>query len=72
MFQIREINGIELLLDCSPVDGKNPFISQWVLFAIRNICLGNPDNQAVIYSISKDGKMDKKLLEDVGVQIKNM
>ena len=60
------------MLDCSPIDGKNPFISQWVIFAIRNVCLGNPDNQAVLNSISKDGKMDKTVLEEVGVQIQNM
>ena len=70
--QVRELNGIELMLDCSPIDGKNPFISQWVIFAIRNVCLGNPDNQAVLNSISKDGKMDKTVLEEVGVQIQNM
>lgn len=70
--QVREISGIVLLLDCSPIDGKNPFISQWVVFAIRNVCSGNHENQAVLNSISKTGKMDKKLLEEVGVQIENM
>ena len=71
-FKVGEINGIELILDCSPVDGKNPFISQWVIFAIRNICVGNHSNQSILYSISKEGKMDKKLLEEVGIQIKDM
>ena len=70
--QVREINGIELLLDCSPIDGKNPFISQWVIFAIRNIILDNHENQAVISSVSKDGQMDKKVLNDIGVDIQNM
>ena len=69
---MREINGIELLLDCSSVDGKNPFISQWVIFAIRNVCLGNQENQAILYSISKTGKLDKKLLDEVGVQIEKL
>ena len=59
-------------MDCSSVDGKNPFISQWVIFAVRNVCLGNHDNQAILHSISKTGKMDKKLLEEVGVQIEKM
>ena len=70
--QVRELNGIELMLDCSPIDGKNPFISQWVIFAIRNVLKGNPENQAVVSSINKHGKMDKNLLEEVGVQIQNM
>lgn len=70
--QVREINGIELLLDCSPIDGKNPYISQWVIFSIRNVCLRNPENQAILNSVSKNGKMDKKVLEEVGIQIQNM
>ena len=71
-FQVREINGIELLLDCSPIDGKNPYISQWVIFAIRNICLGNQENQAVLNSVSKNGTTDKQMLEEIGVQLQGM
>lgn len=67
--QVREIDGIELLLDCSAVDGKNPFITQWVVFAIRNICLGNQQSQAVLSSISKSGKVDRSMLSEVGVQL---
>lgn len=70
--QVREINGIELILDCSPIDGKNPYISQWVIFAIRNICLGNQENQAVLNSVSKTGTTDKQMLEEIGVQIQGM
>jgi len=70
--QVREINGIELLLDCSPIDGKNPYISQWVIFAIRNICLGNQENQAVLNSVSKNGTTDKQMLEEIGVQLQGM
>ena len=33
--QVREIDGIPLLLDCSPIDANNPIITQWVIFAIR-------------------------------------
>ena len=71
-FQVREINGIELLLDCSPIDGKNPYISQWVIFAIRNICLGNQENQVVLNSVSKNGTTDKQMLEEIGVQLQGM
>ena len=42
------------------------------MFAIRNVCLGNHDNQAILYAIDKTGKMDKKLLEAVGVQIEDL
>ena len=33
--QVREIDGIPLLLDCSPIDANNPIMTQWVIFAIR-------------------------------------
>ena len=46
-FQVREIEGIQLLLDCSSADGHNPFITQWVILAIRNLCFGNKENQVL-------------------------
>ena len=69
---MREHQGIELLLDCSQADGKNPFITEWVILAIRNLCRGNLENQAVIGSIEKKGTIDQGLMTDVGVQIKQL
>ena len=33
--QVRDIDGIPLLLDCSPIDANNPIMTQWVIFALR-------------------------------------
>jgi len=72
--EVREHKGIELLLDCSQADGRNPLITQWVVLAVRNLCENNPENQEVIRSIEAKGKMPdaEKLMSDVGVQIKQL
>ena len=33
--QVRDIDGIPLLLDCTPIDANNPIMTQWVIFALR-------------------------------------
>ncbi|XP_059484516.1 ataxin-10 [Neocloeon triangulifer] len=53
--KLRDMEGVPLLLNCSRLDACNPFITQWVILAIRNICEGNPENQALISSLSKEG-----------------
>lgn len=65
--QVRDNSGIELLLDCSSLDGKNPYIMQWVVLAVRNVCLGNKNNQSVLYSIDKNGQLDKRILSEIGM-----
>jgi len=70
--EVREHQGVELLLDCSQADGKNPLIRQWVVFAIRNLCLGNLENQEVVRSIERKGKINADMMNDIGVQIKEL
>jgi len=70
--EVREHKGIELLLDCSQADGRNPLITQWVVLAVRNLCQDNPANQEVIRAIEAKGKMDQDLMDQVGVQIKHL
>eukprot|EP00096_Caligus_rogercresseyi_P011370 TRINITY_DN4452_c0_g1_i1.p1 TRINITY_DN4452_c0_g1~~TRINITY_DN4452_c0_g1_i1.p1 ORF type:complete len:392 (-),score=73.50 TRINITY_DN4452_c0_g1_i1:417-1592(-) len=64
---IGSLDGLALILDCSPIDGKNPFITQWVVFAVRNLTRGNPKNQEIIAEMEKAGKLDRKLLVDSGI-----
>ena len=72
IFQVRENRGIELLLDCSQADGRNPLITQWVILAVRNLCEHNLANQEVIRSIETKGKMDNDMMDKIGVQIKQL
>uniref|UniRef100_A0A0K2SWF9 Ataxin-10 n=1 Tax=Lepeophtheirus salmonis TaxID=72036 RepID=A0A0K2SWF9_LEPSM len=64
---VGSLDGVQLLLDCSSIDGKNPFITQWVVFAIRNVTQGNSKNQAIIAEMERSGKLDKKLLVESGI-----
>ncbi|GFZ49470.1 hypothetical protein JCM24511_07590 [Saitozyma sp. JCM 24511] len=50
--QVREHGGIQLLLSLTEVDETNPYLREHALFAVRNLMLGNPANQAII------GEMD--------------
>lgn len=53
--KVREVDGIAVLLDCCKIDANNPFITQWAVFAIRNLCDKNPENQALIASMESVG-----------------
>lgn len=66
---VRDIEGIQLLLDCSQIDGNNPFITQWVVLAIRNLCIDNKENQDIIRAMDAKGTVDKKLLAETGVDL---
>ncbi len=65
----RETDAIPLLLDCSPIDANNPIMMQWVVFAMRNLCDDNAENQTVIASIDKHGTTTAQLAEEFGVKL---
>jgi ataxin-10 len=67
---VRDIDGIPLLLDCSPIDANNPFMLQWVVFAMRNLCEDNADNQKVLEGIDKEGTMTAEMAKAAEVTIK--
>nr|CAH0104257.1 unnamed protein product [Daphnia galeata] len=43
--RIRELDAIAPLLECCNLDARNPFIQQWSILAIRNLCEKNVANQ---------------------------
>ncbi|XP_065167691.1 ataxin-10-like [Atheta coriaria] len=67
--EIRELDVIPLLLDCCNIDGRNPFIIQWVVFAIRNILENNIENQKIIASLNKQGALDSAVLNELGLTL---
>jgi hypothetical protein len=42
-------------------------ITQWVVLAVRNLCEGNADNQALIAALSQEG--DPKFLQDGPIRL---
>lgn len=65
----REIDGIPLLLDCCNIDARNPLILQWTIFALRNLCEGNTENQDIIRNCKKEGVPDNPMLQEMGLTL---
>ncbi|XP_055585846.1 ataxin-10 [Uranotaenia lowii] len=51
----REMEIMSAILDCTNLDARNPFIQEWSILAIRNLCEENPENQQFIASLTKIG-----------------
>ncbi|EEB14326.1 Ataxin-10, putative [Pediculus humanus corporis] len=64
---INELEGIQIILDCCIIDSNNPFITQWSILAIHNICENNLKNQKVIGLMSKQGIIDINQLKESGL-----
>ncbi|XP_071090280.1 ataxin-10-like [Haliotis cracherodii] len=67
--KVRELDGIALILDQSNMDGKNPFITQWIVLAIRNLCEDNPDNKQYLAGLRLEGLANNvTMLQEFGVK----
>ncbi|KAI8621433.1 spinocerebellar ataxia type 10 protein domain-containing protein [Chytriomyces sp. MP71] len=53
--EIRRVGGIPIILSHCTIDDSNPFIKEWSVFAIRNLCDGNFENQKLIESMEAVG-----------------
>lgn len=47
----------------------NLVITQWTILAVRNLCEGNLENQALIASLTQKGVVNSSLLEDMGITL---
>ena len=65
----REMEAIPLLLECSRIDAKNPFMTQWAVFAVRNLCEGNEESKAVLAGVDPKGEQVNSLQEEFGHKI---
>ncbi|XP_026724785.1 ataxin-10 isoform X1 [Trichoplusia ni] len=66
---IRELEVIQVLLDCCNIDARNPLIMQWVIFAVRNLCENCPENQEVISKMTLQGPVDTEILQEMGLTL---
>ncbi|KAI9348021.1 spinocerebellar ataxia type 10 protein domain-containing protein [Obelidium mucronatum] len=53
--QVRLVGGIPVVLSHCIIDDSNPFVKEWAVFAIRNLCDGNKENQTLIESMEAVG-----------------
>lgn len=66
---VGELEGVALILDCSPLDGRNPLITQWVVLAVKALLLDHPGNQGVLIGLRREGAADHALLRELGIDI---
>jgi len=65
--EIRELGGLPLVLANCNIDNNNPYIKERAVFAIRNLCYRNPENQKIIESLEAKG-VDKSVnLDEMGI-----
>ncbi|XP_045927596.1 ataxin-10 [Micropterus dolomieu] len=64
--KVRELEGIPLVLDNCNIDSNNPFISQWAIFAIRNLLENNRQNQELVAALERRGTADYSALRELG------
>ncbi len=67
--QARNLEAIPPLLECSNLDARNPFIQQWSVLAIRNLCEGNTTNQNIISSLTRTGVVQSPALDNLGLVV---
>lgn len=48
---------------------RNIVIIQWVIFAIRNVCENNTQNQDIIAAMSTDGVISSETLCQMGITL---
>ncbi|XP_065059193.1 ataxin-10-like isoform X2 [Rhopilema esculentum] len=68
--QVRALDGIHNVLDSCKIDDENPYIAQWAVFAIRNLCENNPENQNVILQLERQGLANTEDIEKLGINVK--
>lgn len=62
--------GIGVVMNLCVTDERNPYLREHALFALRNLLLGNEENQAVVEAIKPMGSWDKNgvLRDAIGVR----
>ncbi|XP_063606784.1 ataxin-10-like [Penaeus indicus] len=67
--QVREIEGLLLLLECTQFDARNPLIKETSIFALRNLLEGNQENQEVIQALRFEGVAENSGLRELGMEV---
>ncbi|XP_045320490.1 ataxin-10 isoform X5 [Leopardus geoffroyi] len=74
--KVNELDGIPLILDSCSIDDSNPYsftplpvLTQWVVYAIRNLTEDNSQNQDLIAKMEQQGLADASLLKKMGLEV---
>ncbi|OIT32473.1 hypothetical protein A4A49_65803 [Nicotiana attenuata] len=67
--EIRDKNGILLLLQQCVTDDDNPFLREWGIWCVRNLLEGNAENQGAVTDLELQGTADVPELARLGIQV---
>ncbi|XP_074273069.1 uncharacterized protein LOC141596726 [Silene latifolia] len=66
--EVRQKNGVILLLQQCVIDEDNPFLREWGIFCAKSLLEGNAENQQVVASLEMQGTVDLPQLADIGLR----
>ncbi|TKY58949.1 Ataxin-10 protein [Spatholobus suberectus] len=67
--EIRNRNGILLLLQQCVMDEDNPFLREWGIWSVRNMLEGNDENQKVVADLEIQGSVDVPEITALGLRV---
>ncbi|KAJ0797641.1 putative armadillo-like helical, Ataxin-10 domain-containing protein [Helianthus annuus] len=67
--EIRDRNGILLMLQQCVTDDENPFLREWGIWGVRNILEGNLENQKVVSDLEIQGSVNLPELTTLGLRV---
>ncbi|XP_076908267.1 uncharacterized protein LOC143565055 [Bidens hawaiensis] len=67
--EIREKNGILLMLQQCVTDDENPFLREWGIWGVRNLLEGNLENQRVVSELEVQGSVNLPELATLGLRV---
>ncbi|ESQ55377.1 hypothetical protein EUTSA_v10025092mg [Eutrema salsugineum] len=67
--EIRERDGLFLMLQQCVTDDENSFLREWGLWCVRNLLEGNQENQKVVAELEMQGSVDVPQLREIGLRV---
>ncbi|XP_023764344.1 uncharacterized protein LOC111912852 [Lactuca sativa] len=67
--EVREKNGILLMLQHCVTDDENPFLREWGIWGVRNLLEGNVENQRVVSELEIQGSVNLPELSNLGLRV---
>ncbi|KAK9056218.1 hypothetical protein SSX86_027308 [Deinandra increscens subsp. villosa] len=67
--EIRDRNGILLMLQQCVTDDENPFLREWGIWGVRNLLEGNLENQKVVSELEVQGSVNLPELTTLGLRV---
>ncbi|XP_058743427.1 uncharacterized protein LOC131616180 isoform X2 [Vicia villosa] len=69
--ELRNRNGVLLLLQQCVTDEDNPFLREWGIWSVRNMLEGNEENQKVVSELQLQGSADMPEISALGLRVEN-